>query len=64
MVDRLLGRGREEAARRDETVLPASPKDAVWARVQLARKRRLRSANALGPCFFEYHAFEVGAALR
>jgi len=59
MVDRLLGRGREEAARRDETVLPASPKDAVWARVQLARNVKrphtLELIEALGDEFIELH---------
>ena len=36
MVDRLLGRNREAAA----PEAPADPKDAVWARVQLARDQR------------------------
>jgi acetyl-CoA carboxylase carboxyl transferase subunit alpha len=38
MVDRLLGRGRDEPARRDGEGAPQpTPRDAVWARVQAAR---------------------------
>jgi acetyl-CoA carboxylase carboxyl transferase subunit alpha len=37
VVDRLLGRGREQAAGKSG---PTDPKDVVWARVQLARNLR------------------------
>jgi acetyl-CoA carboxylase carboxyl transferase alpha subunit len=48
MVDRLLGRGREAPASPVATT-PADPRDAVWARVQLARNlRRPRILDLLG----------------
>jgi acetyl-CoA carboxylase carboxyl transferase subunit alpha len=40
VVDRLLGRGREGARPESSRGEPATPKDAVWARVQLARNLR------------------------
>jgi acetyl-CoA carboxylase carboxyl transferase alpha subunit len=59
VVDRLLGRGREDTARHDEPVAPASPKDAVWTRVQLARNVKrphtLELIEALSDDFIELH---------
>ena len=56
MVDRLLGRGREGAV---ESAQPADPKDAVWARVQLARNlrrpRTLELVAAICDDFVELH---------
>ena len=54
MVDRLLGRGRDGAgkdgAEAEEAVpsVPLDPKDAMWAKVQLARNlRRPRTLELL-----------------
>jgi acetyl-CoA carboxylase carboxyl transferase alpha subunit len=49
VVDRLLGRGRENAPRQPEAAQPADAKAAVWAKVQLARNlRRPRTLEILG----------------
>ena len=57
MVDRLLGRGREPAAA--ASVASADPKEAVWARVQLARNirrpRTLELIEGLADEFIEIH---------
>jgi acetyl-CoA carboxylase carboxyl transferase subunit alpha len=60
VVDRLLGRGRDDAGRRDvEPAEPASPRDAVWARVQLARNVKrphtLEFIAAMTDQFIELH---------
>jgi acetyl-CoA carboxylase carboxyl transferase alpha subunit len=58
VVDRLLGRGREAAAP-TEPAEPLDPKDAVWARVQLARNlrrpRTLELVAAMCDDFVELH---------
>ncbi len=55
MVDRLLGRGREQAA----AAAQVDPKDAVWNRVQLARNlrrpRTLELLDTLADEFIELH---------
>jgi acetyl-CoA carboxylase carboxyl transferase alpha subunit len=57
VVDRLLGRGREGAVA--EPAQPLDPKDAVWARVQLARNlrrpRTLELVAAMCDDFVELH---------
>jgi acetyl-CoA carboxylase carboxyl transferase alpha subunit len=57
VVDRLLGRGREGAVA--EAAHPVDPKDAVWARVQLARNlrrpRTLELVAAMCDDFVELH---------
>jgi acetyl-CoA carboxylase carboxyl transferase alpha subunit len=59
VVDRLLGRGRDETGRRDETAEALSPKDAVWAKVQLARNVKrphtVELIEALADDFIELH---------
>ena len=65
MVDRLRGRSareeakREEAKREAETAEPADPRDAVWARVQLARNVKrphtLELITAMADEFVELH---------
>src|SRR6266511_374767 len=60
MVDRLLGRGRDDAARRDaDTSPPLAPRDAVWARVQAARNVKrphtLELIQAMADEFIELH---------
>ena len=60
MVDRLLGRGREPvAAAPPRPIAELDPKDAVWARVQLARNlrrpRTLELVNAMADEFIELH---------
>lgn len=60
MVDRLLGRGRETTAPVPPTPIgPVDPRDAVWARVQLARNirrpRTLEFVAALAEGFVEIH---------
>jgi acetyl-CoA carboxylase carboxyl transferase alpha subunit len=58
VVDRLLGRGREGVAPA-EPAQPLDPKDAVWARVQLARNlrrpRTLELVAAICDDFVELH---------
>jgi acetyl-CoA carboxylase carboxyl transferase alpha subunit len=58
VVDRLLGRGREAPAHA-EPAEPLDPKDAVWARVQLARNlrrpRTLELVAAICDDFVELH---------
>jgi acetyl-CoA carboxylase carboxyl transferase subunit alpha len=60
MVDRLLGRGRDDAARRDaDTAPPLAPHDAVWARVQAARNVKrphtIELVQAMADEFIELH---------
>jgi acetyl-CoA carboxylase carboxyl transferase subunit alpha len=60
MVDRLLGRGRDDASRRDgEPATPAVPRDAVWARVQAARNVKrphtIELVQAMADEFIELH---------
>ena len=60
MVDRLLGRGRDDAARRDgEAAAPQAPRDAVWARVQSARNVKrphtIELVRAMADEFIELH---------
>jgi acetyl-CoA carboxylase carboxyl transferase subunit alpha len=60
MVDRLLGRGRDETARRDGDGGPAlTPRDAVWARVQAARNVKrphtIELVQAMTDEFIELH---------
>jgi acetyl-CoA carboxylase carboxyl transferase subunit alpha len=56
VVDRLLGRGREQASRDRK---PLDPKDEVWARIQLARNlrrpRTLELVELLADEFIELH---------
>ena len=57
MVDRLLGRGRDAAP--PPLVGPIDPRDAVWARVQLARNihrpRILELLGVMAEDFVEIH---------
>jgi len=60
MVDRLLGRSRDDAARRDgEAAAPQAPRDAVWARVQSARNVKrphtIELVRAMADEFIELH---------
>jgi acetyl-CoA carboxylase carboxyl transferase subunit alpha len=59
VVDRLRGRSRDDTSKRDAVVVPLAPKDAVWARVQLARNVKrphaLELIQALGDEWIELH---------
>ena len=61
MVDRLLGRGRDEAGHRDgaSATPPLEPRDAVWARVQAARNVKrphmIELVQAMADEFIELH---------
>jgi acetyl-CoA carboxylase carboxyl transferase alpha subunit len=61
MVDRLLGRGRDEAGHRDgdSATPPLEPRDAVWARVQAARNVKrphmIELVQAMADEFIEVH---------
>ena len=59
MVDRLLGRSRDQATVEPVRIGPADPREAVWARVQQARNLRrpriLELVGAMAEDFIELH---------